>query len=136
MPNAGVKRWSAQEPASVKDLRALNEAVNIPRTGRIMGKKNSARPSADIAYRIPLIRGHRIMLDSDLAELYGVATKRLNEQVRRNADRFPGDFMFQLTRQEATNLRSQSATLRRPDLFHFVRLIQTTPPIGPAATKS
>lgn len=50
------------------------------------------------------------MLDSDLAELYGVSTKRLNEQVRRNADRFPPDFMFQLSETEWVSLRSQFAT--------------------------
>ena len=56
------------------------------------------------------IRGERVMLDSDLASIYGVPTKRLNEQVRRNADRFPPDFVLQLTKQEAENLRSQNAT--------------------------
>jgi uncharacterized protein YciW len=50
------------------------------------------------------------MLDEDLAELYGVETRRLVEQVRRNPERFPGDFMFQLTKEEAAALRSQSAT--------------------------
>jgi len=49
---------------------------------------------------ILLIRGHKVMLDSDLARLYGVTTKRLNEQVRRNLSRFPQDFMFQLTESE------------------------------------
>ena len=53
------------------------------------------------------------MLDSDLARLYGVATKRLNEQVRRNQDRFPDDFAFQLTSEEVANLRSQFATSNR-----------------------
>jgi hypothetical protein len=53
-----------------------------------------------VANRILLLRGQRVMLDADLAELYGVTTKRLNEQVKRNADRFPGDFMFQLTAAE------------------------------------
>ncbi len=52
------------------------------------------------------------MLDSDLAELYGVETKRLNEQVRRNLKRFPDDFMFQLTEEEAESLRSHFATLK------------------------
>jgi hypothetical protein len=52
------------------------------------------------------------MLDSDLAALYGVTTKRLNQQVHRNNDRFPGDFMFQLTAQEAENLKLQTATSR------------------------
>ncbi len=61
--------------------------------------------------RILLVRGHNVMLDSDLAELYRVSTKRLNEQVRRNHERFPEDFMFQLTSKEA--LRSQSATSKR-----------------------
>ena len=60
--------------------------------------------------RIYLIRGERVMLDSDLAELYGVETKRLNEQVRRNESRFPADFMFQLTKEEDANLKSQFAT--------------------------
>lgn len=57
-----------------------------------------------------IIRGNRVLLDSDLAELYGVPTKRPNEQVRRNKDRFPKDFMFELTKKEAHILRSQFAT--------------------------
>jgi len=63
--------------------------------------------------RILTIRGCRVMVDSDLAELYGVPVKRLNEQVRRNADRFPPDFAFQMTREEYDSLRSQFATLER-----------------------
>ncbi len=66
----------------------------------------------EISQRIHTIRGHRVMLDADLAELYGVSTKRLNEAVRRNASRFPEDFMFQLSREEAESLRSQIATLK------------------------
>ncbi len=57
-----------------------------------------------------MIRGQRVLLDEDLAELYGVETKRLNEQVKRNLDRFPKDFMFQLTPKEFSNLKSQFAT--------------------------
>jgi hypothetical protein len=57
-----------------------------------------------------VIRGQRVMLDADLARLYGVPTKRLNEQVRRNRNRFPSDFAFQLDVQEFSNLRSQTAT--------------------------
>jgi hypothetical protein len=57
-----------------------------------------------------LARGHRVLLDVDLAALYGVPTKRLNEQVRRNRARFPEDFMFQLTVEEMASLRSQFAT--------------------------
>ncbi len=56
------------------------------------------------------IRGQKVLLDSDLAEIYGVTTKRLNEQVKRNNDRFPEDFMFQLTAKEWENLKSQIAT--------------------------
>jgi len=60
--------------------------------------------------KIYLIRGQKVMLDSDLAELYGVTTKRLNEQVRRNADRFPSDFIFRLSTDEFESLRSHFAT--------------------------
>ncbi len=63
-----------------------------------------------IERRIYLIRGQKVMLDSDLAELYEVSTKVLNQAVRRNARRFPEDFMFQLTAEEADALRSQFAT--------------------------
>ena len=62
--------------------------------------------------RIYLIRGHKVMIDEDLAELYGESTKRLNQQVNRNRKRFPEDFMFQLTKKEAENLRSQFVTSR------------------------
>ena len=55
-------------------------------------------------------RGQQVMLDRDLAELYGVETRRLNEQVKRNIERFPEDFMFQLTQNEFDNLKSQFAT--------------------------
>jgi len=68
-------------------------------------------PAQLIERRIYLIRGQRIMLDSDLAELYQVPTKALNQAVRRNAPRFPPDFMFQLAEEEATALRSQFVTL-------------------------
>ena len=59
---------------------------------------------------IRIIRGQQVLLDSDLAILYGVETKRLNEQVKRNIERFPDDFMFQLTKVELINLKSQIAT--------------------------
>ena len=63
-----------------------------------------------IQSKIILIRGEKVMLDADLAKLYEVSTKRLNEQVRRNPGRFPSDFMFQLTKEEYRILRSQVAT--------------------------
>jgi len=67
---------------------------------------------AVVVNKIYQIRGQKVMLDSDLAELYGVETKRLNEQVRRNIERFPEDFMFQLTENEWEILMSQFATSR------------------------
>jgi hypothetical protein len=56
------------------------------------------------------VRGHKVLVDADLAALYGVTTKRLNEQVKRNAERFPEDFMFRPTNQEIALVRSQFAT--------------------------
>jgi phage regulator Rha-like protein len=65
-----------------------------------------------IGLAITVLRGQRVILDAELAALYGVETKRLNEQVRRNIERFPQDFMFQLDEQEQASLRSQIATLK------------------------
>jgi hypothetical protein len=65
-----------------------------------------------IASAIFIVRGQRVLQDSELAALYGVSTKRFNEQVRRNRKRFPADFMFQLTAEETSSLRSQIATLK------------------------
>lgn len=67
-------------------------------------------PTERIEQAILLLRGQKVMLDQDLAVLYGVETKVLNQAVKRNARRFPDDFMFQLTRQEVRNLRSQFVT--------------------------
>ena len=65
-----------------------------------------------IAGRIVVVRGHKVIVDADLAALYGVQTRRLNEQVRRNAGRFPADFMLRLSAEEWTSLRSQFAILK------------------------
>lgn len=67
-------------------------------------------PLSEIAGHIQILRGQRVMLDADLAALYGVTTKRFNEQVKRNLARFPVEFMFQLTAEEFRALRSQFAT--------------------------
>jgi len=67
-------------------------------------------PNEIITNKIYLIRNQKVMFDSDLAELYQVKTKRLNERVKRNIARFPKDFMFQLTKEEWLNLKSQIAT--------------------------
>ena len=69
-------------------------------------------PLEAIAHYILLLRGQKVLLDTDLAMLYDVPTKRFNEQVRRNLERFPADFMFQLTEEEWAALRSQFATLK------------------------
>ena len=67
----------------------------------------------EIASRIFLVRGHKVMVDEDLARIYGVTTKRLNQQVQRNIKRFPSDFMFQMTPEEADALRLHFATLNK-----------------------
>lgn len=70
-------------------------------------------PVEHIERRIYLIRGHKVMLDRDLAGIYGVTTRRLNEQVKRNNERFPVDFMFQLSPAETSDWMSQFATSNR-----------------------
>ncbi len=77
--------------------------MNIPQS------RSSIIPIETVSQRIFLIRGQKVMIDSDLSELYGVSTIRLNEQVRRNIDRFPDDFMFQISKEEYESLRSQIA---------------------------
>jgi ORF6N domain-containing protein len=74
--------------------------------------KPTVVPTERIERAILLLRGHKVMLDSELAALFGVETKVLNQAVSRNIARFPADFMFQLTEAEATLLRSQSVTLK------------------------
>ena len=89
-----------------------------------MAKKNeiakaesaSLQPLENIENLIHVIRGKQVMLDRDIARLYGVETKRLNQQVQRNLERFPGDFMFKLTKDETELLRSQFATLEKIDM--------------------
>lgn len=78
-----------------------------------MTKKQTTAPVPveRIAQSILILRGYRVLLDRDLAAIYGVSTGRLNEAVKRNAARFPEDFMFQLTREEAEASRSQNAIL-------------------------
>ena len=68
--------------------------------------------SANLENRIYTIRGQKVMLDSDLAELYQIETKTLKRAVKRNIDRFPADFMFELTKEEAENSRCQNGTLK------------------------
>ncbi len=70
----------------------------------------SPQPPAEIAATILVVRGQRVLLDADLAERYGVSTRRLNEQVRRNLQRFPADLLIDLTNQDLAILKSHNAT--------------------------
>ena len=102
----------------------LRAVVRLPRRAaqgaeHLKGSAVSANPLAlapveDITRVIRVLRGHKVLLDTELATLYGVTTKRFNEQVRRNNERFPADFMFQLTAEELASLRSQNATSKAP----------------------
>lgn len=75
-----------------------------------MNRPSSVIPVDRVQSLILMIRGEKVILDEDLARLYGTTTSRLNEQVKRNTGRFPPDFMFRLTGQEVADLKSQSAT--------------------------
>lgn len=86
------------------------------------------RPVIDsevIARKIFLIRGQKVMIDSDLAELYGVEVKQLKRQVRRNADRFPEDFMFQLSQEDNDSLRRHFGTLKRGEHSKYLPYVFT-----------
>lgn len=78
---------------------------------------NELIPMERIENKIFFIRGHKVMLDWHLAELYGVTTKALKQAVRRNIDRFPEDFMFKITLEEVSSLRSQIVTLENKAAF-------------------
>jgi phage regulator Rha-like protein len=78
-----------------------------------VNRKQSLIPIEHIEKSIYLIRGQKVMLDRDLAELYGVETRVLKQAVRRNKKRFPDDFMFELTKEENQSLRSQNVILKR-----------------------
>lgn len=75
-----------------------------------MAKAKSLSPTEGITHAIFVLRGHRVLLDAELAELYGVATKVFNQAVKRNFERFPADFLFQLNAEEVNTLRSQIVT--------------------------
>ena len=87
--------------------------------------KSTTLPDEVVMSKIYIIRGHKVMLDSDLAELYEVETKHLKRQVNRNTDRFPEDFMFELTREEYNSLRSQFGTLKRGEHQKFLPFVFT-----------
>ncbi len=77
-----------------------------------MGTEGSDVAPLEVSKKILVLRGQRVLLDSDLAALYGVSTKALNQAVRRNADRFPSDFLLSLKNQDIASLRSQFVTFK------------------------
>jgi hypothetical protein len=95
-----------------KSYREESKEKNPPALfqGCPMTEKLERHEAQAIEHMILTIRGQKVILDADLARIYGVTTKRLNEQIRRNIDRFPPDFAFVLTDHEVINLRSQFAT--------------------------
>jgi len=98
--------------AAVTDVKCDEVPAQIAgrRRSQCMKTQKKLLAIEQIESRIFEVRAQRVMLDSDLAELYGVETRRLNEQVKRNLDRFPADFMFSLSNQELALLMSQNAT--------------------------
>ena len=90
-------------------MSTLSHGPEFPMLETLAMTKKISIPD-NVINKIHQIRNHRVMLDIGLAELYQVETKRLNEQVKRNIDRFPEDFMFQLNNEEWELLRSQFAT--------------------------
>ncbi len=85
-------------------------APQVGKRKKLMKEENLIIPDETISNKIYLIRNQKVMLDRDLADLYQVETKRLKEAVRRNLNRFPEDFMFELTKKEFENWRTQIAT--------------------------
>ena len=93
-----------------------------------MKKRAPIVPTDPVESRILTLRDQKVILDSDLAAIYGVTTKRLNEQVKRNARRFPSDFLFRLSNEEAKAVvrsRSQNATLKRGQNIKFLPYVFT-----------
>ena len=115
-----AKEFLAKVASSLRDSNRTHSCIDEfseSVTLELMSKSRAATqhgliPLEVIERRIYFIRTHKVMLDSDLAELYGVRTKRLNEQVKRNIDRFPADFMFRLNQEESDRLRSQFGDLK------------------------
>ena len=97
-------------------MGVLRKYLSIGQKGVVMGDAKQLVPVELIQNKIFLIRRQKVLLAADLAELYGIQPKVLNQAVKRNTERFPVDFVFQLTREEAENVmrsRSQNVTLKR-----------------------
>jgi hypothetical protein len=108
-----VKRGRVNYLCDIIGARA--DQVNVARLPLVIGmvNKKSLIPVDRIEKAILLIRGQKLMLDADLAELYGVETKVLVQAIKRNLERFPEDFMFHLSQEEFAILRSQFVTLKK-----------------------
>ena len=118
-PIAGCRSSSERQPRRALAGRSTQDmgsgALTMGFSSRTRARLTTARLCARrVTSRIMTIRGQKVILDADLARIYGVTTKRLNEQVKRNVDRFPDDFAFLVTPQELTHLRSQIATSNQP----------------------
>ena len=105
---------NCQELSSALSCRCSIPSSPRPAADTTVASVKALVPTEDITRAILVLRGHRVLLDTELAALYGVTTKRFNEQVRRNRKRFPEDFTFQLSTLEAAALRSQIATSNAP----------------------
>lgn len=116
MTAISISEWLGKDAAGICGKRMKEILANGVAFGPVTMKDQSEElsvPIEAITRRIFLIRGQKVMLDSDLAELYQVQTKVLNQAVHRNEDRFPDDFLFQLTEEESSALRSQFVTLEK-----------------------
>ena len=96
----------------------INHPINFKMENQII-------PDEVIMTKIFYIRGQKVMLDKDLAELYGTETKKLKQQVNRNLNRFPSHYMFELTKEENELLRSQNATLKKGEHSKYLPFVFT-----------
>jgi phage regulator Rha-like protein len=114
---------------SARPLREENSRIKIlPSTSslwRLGATMTTVAPIESIVSKIYFIRSEKVILDLDLAELYGVETKQLKRAVRRNIDRFPSDFMFELTKEEYNSLRYQIGTLKRGEHSKYLPMAFT-----------
>jgi len=104
------EHWFRRHDAGKTRINRRRETERILKMTTKKTRIHSTIPIEHITQAILLLRGHKVMLDEDLAALYGVETKALNRAIKRNLERFPEDFMFQLTAEEFDNLRYQSGT--------------------------
>ena len=108
---------SASSEARKQDCQSSQILLrSLYRAATLMKKRAQMIPAVTVAACILTIRGQKVILDSDLAAIYGVTPKRLNEQVKRNPRRFPPDFVFQLTKEEHAVLKSQIAIAKLGNL--------------------